>query len=89
MGFRSQKHNFSVLGVKYQLFHLKGPFLLSQVILDLIMNPFRNKKVCAPLKKWALDPKNTENHVFGVKHPFFHLRGPVLISGIFHQKMAI
>ena len=26
--------------------------------------------------------KNTENHVFGVKHPLFHLKGPVLVSGM-------
>ena len=48
MGFRPQKHNFSVLGVKYPHFILKGPFFLSQGILNSIMNPFRNKKVCAP-----------------------------------------
>ena len=34
------------------------------------------------MKKWAFDPKNTKNHVFGVKHPFFHLKGPILISGM-------
>ena len=22
------------------------------------------------MKKWAFDPKNTKNYVFGVKHPF-------------------
>ena len=27
------------------------------------------------MKKWAFDPKNTKNHVFGVKYPFFHLLG--------------
>ena len=54
MGFRPQKHNFSVLGVKYSLFNLKGPFFLSQVILNLITNPLRNKKVCAPLEKMGI-----------------------------------
>ena len=54
MGFRPQKHNFSVLGVKYPLFNLKGPFFLSQVILNLITNPFRNKKVCALLEKMGI-----------------------------------
>ena len=34
------------------------------------------------MKKWAFDPKNTKNHVFGVKHPYFHLKGPVLTSGM-------
>ena len=70
------------MGVKYPHFNLKGLSFLSEVILNSIMNPFRNKKVCALLKKWALDPKNTKNHVFGVKHPFFHLKDPVLISGM-------
>ena len=34
------------------------------------------------MKKWAFDPKNTKNHVFGVKRPYFHLEGPVLTSGM-------
>ena len=54
MGFGPQKHDFSILGVKYPIFNLKGPFLLSQVILNLITNPFRNKKVCAPLEKMGI-----------------------------------
>ena len=54
IGFRPQKHDFSVLGVKYPLFNLKGPFFLSQVILNLITNPLRNKKVCAPLEKMGI-----------------------------------
>ena len=29
MGFRPQKHDFSVLRVKYPLFNLKGPFFFS------------------------------------------------------------
>ena len=29
IGFRPQKHDFSVLGVKYPLFNLKGPFFIS------------------------------------------------------------
>ena len=33
------------------------------------------------MKKWAFDPKNSKNHVFGVKHPYFHLK-PVLTSGM-------
>ena len=45
---------FSVLGVKYPLFNLKGAFFLSQVILNLITNPLRNKKVCAPLEKMGI-----------------------------------
>ena len=54
MGFRPKKLDFSVLGVKYPLFNLKGPFLLSQVILNLITNPFRNKRVCAPLEQMGI-----------------------------------
>ena len=54
MGFRSQKHNFSVLGVKYPHFNLKGLFFLSKGILDSIKNPFRNKKVCAPHEKMGI-----------------------------------
>ena len=102
MGFRPQKHNFSVIGVKYPLFNLKGPFLLSQVILNLITNPFSNKKVYAPLEEMGIWPPK---HVFWVEHPFFHLKGPVPVAGMmtnqflgsiqkekmamFHQKMAI
>ena len=57
------------------------------------------------MKKWAFDPKNTKNHVFGVKYPFFsHERFVSYIRdddksvmgsiqrekmGMFHQKMAI
>ena len=51
MGFRSQKHNFSVLGVKYPHFNLKGIFSLSKGILNSIKNPSRYKKVCAPNEK--------------------------------------
>ena len=51
MGFRSQKHDFSVLGVKYPHFNLKGLFFLSKGILNSIKNPFRYKKVCAPHEK--------------------------------------
>ena len=102
MGFRPQKHNFSVIGVKYPLFNLKGPFLLSQVILNLITNPFSNKKVYAPLEEMGIWPPK---HVFWVEPPFFHLKGPVPVAGMmtnqflgsiqkekmamFHQKMAI
>ena len=57
MGFRPQKHDYSVLGVKYPLFNLKGPFFLSQVISNLITNPFRNKKVCAPIEKMGIWPQ--------------------------------
>ena len=54
MGFRPQKHDFSVLGVKYPHFNLKGPFLLSKKISNPITNPFRNKKVCAPHEKMGI-----------------------------------
>ena len=46
-----------VFGVKYPFFNLKGPFFLSQVILNLITNPLRNKKVCAPLEKMGIWPQ--------------------------------
>ena len=54
MGFRPQKHNFSVLGVKFPHFNLKGPFFLSKGISNSITNPFRNKKVCAPHEKMGI-----------------------------------
>ena len=54
MGFRPQKHDFSVLGVKYPLFNLKGAFFLSQVILNLKTNLFINKKVCALHEKMGI-----------------------------------
>ena len=54
MGFRPQKHNFSVLGVKYPHFNRKGPFFLSKGILDSIKNPFRNKKVYAHHEKMGI-----------------------------------
>ncbi len=57
------------------------------------------------MKKWAFDPKNIKNHVFGVKYPFFNVKDPFLTlgmmtiqlwdlfrekkMGMFHQKMAI
>ena len=57
------------------------------------------------MKKWAYDPKNTKNHVFGVKNPFFHLLGLLFFSkevsnpitnvfshekvGVPHQKVGI
>ena len=54
MGFRPQKHNFSVLGVKYPHFNLKGIFSLSKGILNSIKNPFRYKNVCAPHEKMGI-----------------------------------
>ena len=41
--------------------NLRGPFFFNS-----------ETKKCAPLlKKWALDPQTTKNHVLGVKYPFF------------------
>ena len=54
MGFGPQKHDFNVLGVNYPHFNLKGTFFLSKGILNSIMNPFRNKKVCAPHEKMGI-----------------------------------
>ena len=34
------------------------------------------------MKKWAYDPKNTKNHVFGVGYLFFHLKSLFLMSGL-------
>ena len=55
------------------------------------------------MKKWAYDPKNTKNHVFGVKYSFFSSEKSISYvriddksvtgsnqrkkMGMFHQKM--
>ena len=56
MGFRPQKHDFSVLGVKYPLFNLKGPFFFVSSN-SKSNNESIQKQVCAPLEKMGIWPQ--------------------------------
>ena len=71
MGFRPQKHDFSVLRVKYPTFLPERSIFLSQVILNLVTNPYRNKKVGDPLEEMGIWPQNPPKSCFRGQIPIF------------------